>query len=213
MTAQLIARRFAACALIPILAGIAGAQAITPPNIKGPINAAKAAAEKTNEQTRTAEKVVADPAQQKAAPQKAAAKAGTKAPAKADTGSGAVSQVGRQRGAVTLYREAFTYTDNGKRDPFISLMASGELRPIFSDLTLTGVIFGQAGRGSIAMLVDGSTGEAYGARVGDALGRMKVTRIGLQDITFTIDEFGLSRSETLIIDKTKKAGPPAARRP
>lgn len=206
MITIVIARRCAASALIPLFAGLAAAQAITPPNIKGPINAAKAAVEKINEQTREAEKVGSAPVPQKAAPP-------AKASAKADTGSGAVSQTGRQRGAVTLYREAFNYSDNGKRDPFISLMASGELRPIFSDLSLTGVIFGNNGRGSIAMLVDGSTGEAYGARVGDALGRMKVTRIGMRDITLTIDEFGLSRSETLIIDKTKKAGAPAAGRP
>ena len=63
------------------------------------------------------------------------------------------------------------------------------------------------------MLIDNSTGETYGVRLGDQLARMKVSRIGIQDITFTIDEFGLSRSETLIIDKTLKAGAPAARRP
>src|SRR5262245_56893765 len=110
-------------------AGVARAQVVRPPNIQGPINAAKAAAAKTNEQTRTAESVggatqqksapaqqqKAAPAPASKAPQKADAKApqkadsktaanqkgGAKAPgAKADTGSGAVSQTGSRRNQV-----------------------------------------------------------------------------------------------------------------
>ena len=92
-------------------------------------------------------------------------------------------------------------------------MLSGELRPIFSDLILTGVIFDSEGPRSVALLVDGSTGESYRVKVGQTLARMKVTKIGMQDITFSIDEFGLSRSETLIVDKTRKGPAAAPRRP
>lgn len=209
----------------------AGAQAITPPNIKGPINAAKSAAEKTNEQTKTAERVStaapekAAPAPQAAAqksapaPQQAGAAAQKAAPAAAGGArpgdSAGVSQAGRQRGAVIVYREAFSYVDGGRRDPFVSLMLSGELRPILTDLQLTGVVYDEERpANSVALLVDISTGESYRRRINEVLGRMKVTKIGREDITFSIDEFGLSRSETLIIDKTKKAGPaPATRRP
>ena len=127
--------------------------------------------------------------------------------------SGSASQSGRGRPAVTILREAFVYEVRGRRDPFVSLMLSGELRPIFTDLKLTGVIFDSNPRQSVALLVDVSTSESYRVRVGQTLGRMKVSKIGLEDITFDIDEFGLSRSETLIIDKTKKAGAPASRRP
>lgn len=208
-----------------------GAQAITPPNIKGPINAAKAAAEKTNEQTKAAERVSA-PAPAKAAPAPQA-RAQRSAPAPRQAGaatqkaapapgggvgrgdSAGVSQAGRQRGSVTVYREAFTYVDGGRRDPFVSLMLSGELRPILTDLQLAGVVYDEERpASSVALLVDISTGESYRRRINEVLGRMKVTKIGRDDITFSIDEFGFSRSETLIIDKTKKAGPaPATRRP
>jgi cobalamin biosynthesis Mg chelatase CobN len=212
-------------------AGIARAQVIRPPNIQGPINAAKAAAEKTNEQTKAAERVSQDtkaPAQQKAAPQQAPQKAGaapqkagaapqksaSKAGAKADTATGAVSQSGGRRGnQVAIFREAFTYSDGGRRDPFLSLMLSGELRPIFTDLTLTGVMHDPDPRKSLALLVDVSTGESYRVRVGQPLGRMRVQTIGLENITFSVDEFGLSRTETLVIDRTKKAGPAPVRRP
>ena len=151
------------------------------------------------------------------APQKAAAPAGAAGTKAASRGGArqdsAAGQPGARRGAVTIYREVFSYTAGDMRDPFVSLMLSGELRPIITDLSLTGVIYDPEGRRSIALLVDASTGESYRVRVGQTLARMKVTKIGMQDITFSIDEFGLSRSETLIIDKTKKAGAPAQRRP
>jgi hypothetical protein len=136
-----------------------------------------------------------------------------KAGSRPDTSTGAVSQAGGRRNQVAIYRESFTYSEGGRRDPFLSLMLSGELRPVFTDLTLTGVVHDSDPRKSIAMLIDVSTGESYRVRVGQPLGRMRVQRIGLENITFSIDEFGLSRTETLVIDRSKKAGPAPARRP
>jgi hypothetical protein len=198
-------------------------------------DAARKAAAATNAQTKAAEQVgqdtkkAAPPAQQKAAPpapqkgvpviqQKTTTtttKSSTpqKAGTRPDTSTGAVSQAGGRRNQVAIYRETFTYSEGGRRDPFLSLMLSGELRPVFTDLSLTGVVYDNDPRKSIAMLVDVSTGESYRVRVGQPLGRMRVQRIGLENITFSIDEFGLSRTETLIIDRTKKAGPAPARRP
>lgn len=126
--------------------------------------------------------------------------------------SAALQSSGRQN-RVAIYRESFRYLAGGRRDPFISLMSSGALRPIITDLSLVGVIYDAEGKRSVALLVDASTGESFRVRVGQALARMTVTKIGMQDITFSIDEFGLSRSETLIIDRAKKAGAPAPRRP
>lgn len=203
----------------------ASAQVIRPPNIQAPLNAARAAAGKTNEQIKAAEKAGVEPkqgtlpaAQAKAgAAEGAQGKAPSKAPSKAAAGAqapanaGSVSQAGR-RPTVTVMREAFTYAVDDRRDPFVSLMLSGELRPIITDLVLTGVIFDESpgGRRSIALLTDNSTGEKYGVRIGQTLGRMRVARITRETVTFDIDEFGLSRSETLAISKTAA---PAARRP
>jgi hypothetical protein len=211
------------------------------PNIKRPIEVAKKAADKTSEQIRATEKagsgkVINAPGQAAAAQaadqQKKTAATAPQATASVPQRGGAAPGPGSKaapvrppsakdttglpvgrRATVALYREVFSYSSGGLRDPFVSLMLSGELRPILTDLSLTGVIYDPEGRRSVALLVDGSTGEAYRVRVGQTLARMKITKIGMQDITFSIDEFGLSRSETLIIDKTKKAGAPAARRP
>jgi hypothetical protein len=209
-------------ALAPL---VLGAQ-VTPPVGKAPINAARTAVQKTNEQTKAAERVGGTT--QKAAPAPTQ-KAGTAPTQKAagrgapqgrsggrpDTASGTVVQAGARRNQVVVMRETFSYGAGGRRDPFVSLMATGELRPILTDLVLTGVVFDdERGRRSIALLVDVSTGQSYRVRVGQTLGRMTVTRISREDITFSIDEFGLSRSETLSIDKSSKAGAaPATRRP
>ena len=191
-------------------------------NEKSATNApGQAAAAQANDQQKKAaiaQQKAAAPAPQKGAPalQKGApapvGKAGAKPVAKGDTAA-AVQLGGSRRSQVTIYREAFAYNSGGLRDPFVSLMASGELRPIFSDLVLTGVIFDPEGRRSVALLVDASTGESFRVRTGQTLARMKVTKIGMQDISFSIDEFGLSRSETLIIDKTRKGPIGGPRRP
>jgi hypothetical protein len=101
-------------------------------------------------------------------------------------------------GVLTLDRESFAYSSDGRRDPFASLVATGDLRPNIADVRLVGVVFDRDG-GSIAMLRDLKTDESYRVRVGDPLGRMRVTKIEPKQVVFTIEEFGFSRQETLAL--------------
>ena len=106
--------------------------------------------------------------------------------------------IGPRTGTLTLDRESFAYAPDGRRDPFASLMAHGELRPMISDLRLTTVVWLQQG-GSVAVLRDLVTKEQYRVRVGQQLGRMRVSAIAPKQITFTIEEFGFSRQESLAL--------------
>jgi hypothetical protein len=106
--------------------------------------------------------------------------------------------VGPRSGTLTLDRESFSYTPDGRRDPFASLMAHGELRPMISDLRLTTVVWLENG-GSVAVLRDLTTTEQYRVRVGQQLGRMRVSAIDPKQVTFTIEEFGFSRQESLAL--------------
>jgi hypothetical protein len=84
-------------------------------------------------------------------------------------------------------------------------MTTGELRPLLTDLVLLGVIYDtESPRRSIAILTDGSTGQTYRVTVGTTIGRMKIAKIGQQDVTFAVDEFGMSRQQTLVMDKSPK---------
>ncbi|HEV2181850.1 MAG TPA: hypothetical protein VGR59_16090 [Gemmatimonadaceae bacterium] len=105
---------------------------------------------------------------------------------------------------IALMRESFTYDADGRRDPFVSLIASGELRPMISDLRLVVVIYDPAGR-SVAILRDVSTKEQYRVKTGQTLGRMRVARIDLKSVTFTLEEFGYSRQETLALNDSTRA--------
>lgn len=98
---------------------------------------------------------------------------------------------------LSFRREVFAYSNGGRRDPFSSLMTTGEIRPLISDLRLVAVALDAEGGNSVAILRDLTTNEQYRARVGQLLGRLRVTRIARKDVTFTIEEFGYSRQETL----------------
>jgi hypothetical protein len=114
---------------------------------------------------------------------------------------------GSGRNHVSIEREAFDYAREGRRDPFVSLMSSSALRPMMSDLRLSVVVYDASGD-SRAVLRDINTNEQYKVRVGQQLGRMRVSRIAPKSVTFTILEFGESRQETLALNDSTIARTP-----
>lgn len=104
--------------------------------------------------------------------------------------------------AVTFSREVFKYDAAGRRDPFVSLVKSSEIRPTLSDLRLTTIAYDPLGRNSVAVLRDLGTKEQYRVKVGTPLGRLRVVRIEPKVVTFALEEFGFSRQESLAIGDT-----------
>jgi len=107
-----------------------------------------------------------------------------------------------------IQRELFEYPLDGRRDPFVSLLTTSELRPALSDLRLTGILVDNSGGNhSVATLRDisnGSNNKQYRVTVGSVLGRMRVSAIRFKTIVFTIDEFGTTRDDSLVLgDSTK----------
>jgi len=98
---------------------------------------------------------------------------------------------------ITIQREAFVYSGGGRRDPYRSLMTSSDIRPLLSDLRLTAVAFDPAGKNSVAILRDSYSKTQYRVRVGQQLGRLRVSGIRQKAVQFTIEEFGVNRQETL----------------
>jgi len=111
-------------------------------------------------------------------------------------------EAGDTASSVTFNREVFQYDPAGRRDPFVSLVKSSEIRPTLSDLRLTTIAFDPLGRNSVAVLRDLGTKEQYRVKVGTTLGRMRVVRIEPRVVTFALEEFGFSRQESLAIGDT-----------
>lgn len=102
-------------------------------------------------------------------------------------------------------REIFVYNEAGRRDPFFSLILTEDLRPLLSDLKLVGVLYEASGRRSVAIFRDLATNAQYRVQTGMPLGRMRVAQIKPKGVIFTIDEFGLSRQDSLMLTDSLKA--------
>lgn len=110
----------------------------------------------------------------------------------------------RDSATVGLVREVFAY-EGGGRDPFISLLKSGDIRPLISDLKLVGIYYDQRYPvRSVAVLRDVTNGKRYRAKAGDVMGRLKVTQIRPREIVFTVQEFGFERQESLQLAKREE---------
>lgn len=198
----------AACAVLA--ASSAGAQGI--PNVAAPKAAAQRAVAAENAQ------LAAQTGQQipvKSGPASAPAKAPAASTPAAPTptpGANGTTIVGvapRATKALAkippVTREIFTYDAAGRRDPFYSLILTDDLRPLLSDLKLVGVLYSPSGGRSVAIFRDLQTNAQYRVQPGAALGRMRVAQIKPKGVIFTIDEFGLSRQDSLMLltDTTK----------
>ena len=113
-----------------------------------------------------------------------------------------------RRDEVSFQREVFQYAQSNRRDPFVSMITSSDLRPQIGDLKLVTVITTQGGGGSVAILRDLQTKEQYRVRVGQTLGRMRVAQIQPRAVVFAIEEFGYNRQEVLAMNDSTRARTP-----
>ncbi len=101
----------------------------------------------------------------------------------------AAQQPARDTTAVqpqSLIREVFAY-EGGGRDPFMSLLKSGDVRPLISDLRLTTVVYdGRFASRSVAVLRDITNRRIYRVKTGDIIGRLKVTQIRPREETLSL---------------------------
>ena len=105
---------------------------------------------------------------------------------------------------ASLVREVFAY-EGGGRDPFMSLLRSGDVRPLLSDLRLTTIVYdARYVARSVAVLRDITNRRLYRVKTGDIIGRLKVTQIRPREIVFTVQEFGFERQETLSLAKQEE---------
>lgn len=106
-----------------------------------------------------------------------------------------------------IIRETYSY-QGGPRDPFVSALDNANAGPEFPDLELVGLYYiARAPSTSVVVLRDRLTGKKYTVREGDRLGRMRIASIRSKDVTFSIDDYGTERQETLSIRKPEGNSP------
>jgi hypothetical protein len=101
-----------------------------------------------------------------------------------------------------ILREVFAYEAEGRRDPFVTLLTSDELRPTVADLRLVGVLLDPVR--PIAVMREVGTNTQYRVTTGMKIGRMTVTMIKRRSVIFTIEEFGLNRMDSVVLGDTTK---------
>jgi hypothetical protein len=121
--------------------------------------------------------------------------------AQASSDTGARGDTSAAAMARTLVREVFAY-EGGGRDPFLSLLKTGDIRPLLSDLRLVGIYYdSRYPARSVAVLRDVTNSKIYRVKSGEIIGRLKTTAIRPREVVFTVQEFGFERRETLSLAK------------
>lgn len=171
------------------------------PDINGPKRAAQRAAAATNANI-AAQTGQALPTKGAPAPAPAVPRSGPgSVPAVPAAGLPSLPNAG---GMPPVTREIFVYSADGRRDPFYSLILTDDLRPLLSDLKLVGILYEPSGKRSVAIMRDLQTNAQYRVASGQTLGRMRVMQIKQKGVIFSIDEFGLSRQDSLVLTDTIK---------
>jgi len=106
-----------------------------------------------------------------------------------------------------LMREVFSYRGSG-RDPFLSLLQSGDVRPLLEDLRVTSIAYDpRYPSASVAILRDTIANEIYSVRVGDEVGRLRIAEILPDEVVLIVTEFGSERQEVLRPRQTQERTP------
>ena len=109
---------------------------------------------------------------------------------------------------IDVLRETFAYA-GGTRDPFNSLMNKDKNGPEIGDLDLVGVYLDlrTPSNNVVVLREKAATARRHKMRVGDQLGRARLTQIRARDAVFTIQDFGFERQETLSLRKQEVETP------
>lgn len=125
----------------------------------------------------------------------------------ADTAAAATDSAGAEASAdsATYRREIFAYPEQGRRDPFRPMQSFASTGPRLEELSLSGILYGGEGGGSIVVLVDPSTGARYRLRVGDSVGFARLDRVEPRRAVFTVQGFGRDRSVVLRLEQDEES--------
>jgi hypothetical protein len=156
----------------------------------------------------------------KAGPQDAKPAPGTRRALPARSGDAAVEPGGPAAAAadssvlealdeILLSPEPYAYGDQVRRDPFVSLVGDDYLeehpddKTQLSDFAVRGILWGENDRFA---LVEDAQGASFILHEGDRLGSFSVTRIEPDGVLVYSAEYGVGRTERLLLKELKGNG-------
>ncbi len=96
-----------------------------------------------------------------------------------------------------VLRESFSYSGSS-RDPFVSVVSQGNAGPDIGDMILVAILAdSRSARSSVAVLREETGTRRWRVKVGDHVGTATVTLITQRNVTFSVQDFGFERQETL----------------
>lgn len=123
-----------------------------------------------------------------------------------DTGAAAAATAAQDSAAsLEISREVFAYRGSG-RDPFVSLLKSGGVRPLPQDLRVVGITFDpRYPQRSVAVLRDVSDLRRFTVRPGDVVGRVRIVEVRAVEVIAVVQEFGVDRQVVLPLRRRQEA--------
>jgi len=107
--------------------------------------------------------------------------------------------------SLEISREVFAYRGSG-RDPFVSLLKSGSVRPLPQDLRVVGITFDpRYPQRSVAVLHDVSDLRRFTVRPGDVIGRVRIVEVRAKEVIAVVQEFGVDRQVVLPLRRRQEA--------
>ena len=107
--------------------------------------------------------------------------------------------------SLEVSREVFAYRGSG-RDPFVSLLKSGDVRPLPQDLRVVGITFDpRYPQRSVAVLHDVSDLRRFTVRPGDVVGRIRIVEVRATEVIAVVQEFGVDRQVVLPLRRRQEA--------
>jgi len=122
-----------------------------------------------------------------------------------DSGAAMQGDSAESAGALDISREVFAYRGSG-RDPFVSLLRFGDVRPLPQDLRVVGITYDpRYPQRSVAVLNDISQLKRYTVRPGDVVGRIRIVEVRATEVIAVVQEFGVDRQVVLPLRRRQEA--------
>jgi hypothetical protein len=115
--------------------------------------------------------------------------------------SPAASQTAADGMPEVYQREVFGYSGYGRVDPFKSLVRQSDLGVRLEDLALRGIVYNNDPAQSVAVLTVEGSAVRIQARTNQRVGTVRILAIRPDRVEVAVEELGVSRSETLRIEK------------